>query len=75
MKLGQPPRSKGKGFDQHEQEVWHDQIYRVINQLVDGATTPVDNGTTPVPENPIIGGGSVTINNYNSKRYLRWMQI
>jgi hypothetical protein len=73
--IGQPPRSKGKGFDQHEQEVWFDQIYRYLKGLstTTNTETTTDGGTG---ETTIVQGGSTTITNIiGGKRYLRWLGI
>lgn len=70
--IGQPPRSNRGDFDKRELERWFEDIYRYLKTGTSGSTT-----TTTVNETTIIGGGSSTsiVNNYNSKRYLRWMQI
>jgi hypothetical protein len=75
--IGQPPRSKGKGFDQHEQEVWFDQIYRYLKELSVEQNTPVSAGMvsagTNEPVSVVMTAAKLTEN--NSKRYLRWLGI
>ena len=88
--IGQPPRSKGKGFDQHELEVWFDQIYR--NQTT-STSAPAESGSGSAwaasartaaaqateaareARTLLTTLQNLVIGSTTSKRYLRWMQL
>jgi len=69
--IGQPPRQNNGAYDPHEQDRWFQDIYRHLQTLTTGTGT-----STTTHQDITVNEDNTTVqnvvNNYNSKRYLRW---